>query len=83
MSQKNVEIVRRASRIFSERDFSKVPEVLDPEIVIDLSRNVFNPTVYHGYGGVRRFIGDVDEIWDGSNHQDPDLSVELFVLDSA
>jgi ketosteroid isomerase-like protein len=65
MSEENVEIVHRASRMFSERDFSQVPELLDPEVVIDLSRNVFNPTVYSGYDGVTRFVADVDEMWDG------------------
>jgi hypothetical protein len=32
----------------------RLPELLDPEVVIDLSRNVFHPDVYRGYDGVRR-----------------------------
>jgi ketosteroid isomerase-like protein len=64
MSQENVEIVRRASRFWIERDFSQMPELLDPEVVIDLSRNVFNPDVYRGYDGVKRYVQAVDEMWD-------------------
>jgi len=64
MSQENVEIVRRASRFWIERDFSQMTELLDPEVVIDLSRNVFNPDVYRGYDGVKRYVQAVDEMWD-------------------
>jgi uncharacterized protein len=64
MSEENVEVVRRASRFWIERDFSQMPELLDPEVVIDLSRNVFNPDVYRGYDGVKRYVKAVDEMWD-------------------
>jgi ketosteroid isomerase-like protein len=64
MSQENVEVVRRAIGFWIERDFSQIPELLDPEVVIDLSRNVFNPAVYRGYDGVKRYVEAVDEIWD-------------------
>jgi ketosteroid isomerase-like protein len=64
MSQQNVEVVRRANRFWIERDFSQISELLDPEVVIDLSRNVFNPDVYRGYDGVNRYVEAVDEMWD-------------------
>jgi uncharacterized protein len=65
MSQENVEVVRRANRFWIERDFSRISELLDPEVVIDLSRNIFNPDVYRGYEGVKRYVEAVDEMWDG------------------
>jgi ketosteroid isomerase-like protein len=64
MSQENVEIVRRAAEFWTDRDFSPMAEIFDPEIVVDLSRNVFNPDVYRGYEGVRRWVEVVDEMWD-------------------
>jgi ketosteroid isomerase-like protein len=64
MSQENVELVRRCTQFWTERDFSLIPELLDPEVVIDLSRNVFNPDVYRGYEGVKRYVDVVDEMWD-------------------
>jgi ketosteroid isomerase-like protein len=64
MSQENVEIVRRCYELWRDRDWSAVPEVLDPEFELDLSRNVFNPNVYHGRGGLERYVGEVDDVWD-------------------
>jgi ketosteroid isomerase-like protein len=64
MSQENVEIVRRAGEHWTSRDLSRMSEVFDPEVVVDLSRNVFNPAVYRGYEGVRRWVEAVDEMWD-------------------
>jgi ketosteroid isomerase-like protein len=64
MSQENVEIVRRCYGFLTDRDFSAVAELAHPDVVIDLSRNVFNPATYRGRDGVRRWIEGVDEIWD-------------------
>ncbi|MEK6272570.1 MAG: nuclear transport factor 2 family protein [Actinomycetota bacterium] len=65
MSQENVEVVRRCYELMTNRDFSAFPEVAHPDLVFDLSRNVFNPGVYRGLDGVRRFFEQVDEMWDG------------------
>jgi ketosteroid isomerase-like protein len=59
MSQGNVEIVRRCYEIWDDRDWSAVPELLDPDFELDLSRNVFNPDVYHGRDGLERYVGAV------------------------
>ena len=64
MSQENVEIVRRCSEFWTSRDFAYLAEVADPEVVIDMSRNVFNPGVYRGLDGFRRFVEQVDEMWE-------------------
>jgi len=50
--------------LWAEREFERIPEFFDPEVVIDLSRNVFNPDVYHGYDGVERFLQGVEETWE-------------------
>jgi ketosteroid isomerase-like protein len=64
MSQANVEIVRRVYQFWDHRDWSKIPELFAPEIELDLSRNVFNPAVYNGHGGLETYLSAVDEIWD-------------------
>ena len=46
------------------REWSAIPEFFDPDIEIDLSRNVFNPDVYHGHAGVERYVRAVEEVWD-------------------
>ena len=79
MSRENVEIVRRCTEFWADvspitdvldpnfwanRDVSPISDVLDPNVVIDLSRSDFNPDVYRGHGGVRRWVENVDEVWD-------------------
>ncbi len=64
MSQENVEIVRRCLEFWARRDYLLVTELLDPDVVFDLSRNVFNPDVHRGYDGLRRMVDAVDEMWD-------------------
>jgi len=62
MSQENVEIVRRGYEHYNrtgEADF----DVLDPEIVYDVSRRTFDPLVYHGHQGVREFGALIREQW--------------------
>ena len=63
MSRENVELVRRCYQLWTSRDFSAIPKVMDPEVVIDLSRNVFNPAVYRGHDGVRQYVEAVEEVW--------------------
>ena len=60
-----MEIVRRCFGFWANRNFSAIPEVAHPDLVLDVSRRVFNPAVYHGLDGFRQFAREVDEIWDG------------------
>ena len=64
MSRENVEIVRRCYELWDRREWSAIPELFDSDVEIDLSRNVFNPDVYHGHAGVERYVKVVEEIWD-------------------
>jgi ketosteroid isomerase-like protein len=64
MSEENVEIVRRCYGFWTDRDFSSIAALAHPDAVIDLSRNVFNPAVHRGLDGLRRWIEQVDEMWD-------------------
>jgi ketosteroid isomerase-like protein len=64
MSQENVEIVRRLSGFWRDRDFSVIEDAVHPDVVFDVSRNVFNPGVHHGIDGFRRFTEQTDETWE-------------------
>src|SRR4029453_4429746 len=64
MSQENVETVRRCVELFNRRDVEEVLELLDPDIELDLSRNIFNPDIYHGHAGIERWRNAVDDVWD-------------------
>ena len=64
MSRPDVEVVRRCYELWERRNWSAIPEIFDPDVEIDLSRNVFNPDVYRGHAGVERYLRAVEEIWD-------------------
>jgi ketosteroid isomerase-like protein len=62
MSQENVDVVRRCYSSWG--DLALLRDTMDPEVVLDFSRNVFNPGMYRGHDGVRRYLGDVEEAWE-------------------
>jgi uncharacterized protein len=64
MSQENVEIVRSALGAWAPEERERVLTLADPEIVIDATRNVFNPGTYAGIDGVRRMLVSMDETWE-------------------
>jgi ketosteroid isomerase-like protein len=64
MSEENVEVVRRCHDLWRKRDFERVLELVDPDAVFDLSRNVFNPDVYRGYDGFWRWVESAGQVWD-------------------
>ena len=64
MSQENVEIVNRAYEAMNDREFSRMPEFLDPDVEFDLSRNILNPDVYRGYAGFERLVSVIEDVWD-------------------
>jgi uncharacterized protein len=74
MSQKNVEIVRRGYDHYNrtgEADYS----LLDPEVVYDVSRRVFDPGVYRGHEGVREFTRLIREQWETMRIEPQDFIV--------
>lgn len=64
MSQEHVEIVRRCIELFNSRDLTQPLELVDPDIELDLSRNIFNPDIYHGHAGIERWRDAVEDVWD-------------------
>jgi ketosteroid isomerase-like protein len=63
MSEENVEIVRRLYGLWPDRVLA-AEEVLHPDVVIDVSRNVLTPALYHGFDGFQRFLERVEELWE-------------------
>lgn len=63
MSQQNVETVRSAFAAVNRGDRETAIGFLDPEVVIDATRSVFNSTTYVGMQGIRQWIADIDEVW--------------------
>ena len=64
MSEENVEIVRHLYELVNRGDLDAVLEYLDPSVHYDLSERVFNPAIYEGHDGIRRFYAELNEVWD-------------------
>jgi ketosteroid isomerase-like protein len=64
MSQENVEAARALYGFWEDRDYAAREHMVHPDLVVDLSRNVFNPAIYHGIEGFRRAVEQTDEMWD-------------------
>jgi ketosteroid isomerase-like protein len=64
VSQDDVEIVRRCIELFNRRDVAQALELLDPDIELDLSRNIFNADIYRGHAGIERWRSGVEDVWD-------------------
>jgi ketosteroid isomerase-like protein len=65
MSQENVEIVRSVYAALNRGDRERAIELAHPEVVLDATRNVFNPKTYIGKDGLRQWLTDMDDVWEG------------------
>ena len=69
MSRENVEVVRAAYDRLNRGDVEGFIELCHEDFEMDMSERVFNPDVYTGHDGIRRFYGDVRGVWE-SYHWD-------------
>ena len=56
--------VRRAHQALNEGDIDALVSVCDPQFRLDMSDRVFNPEVYEGHHGIRRFYAEVTDVWE-------------------
>jgi uncharacterized protein len=68
------DLVRRAYAALAERDFETLAGLADPDFELDVTDRVFNPATYRGEEGLRRFLAEVDELWESM-----DMNVERLV----
>lgn len=64
MSQENIEVVRSLHERLNSGDIDGVVELCEPGFHLDMSERVFNPEIYAGHDGIRRFYADVRDIWE-------------------
>ena len=65
MSQENVEIIRGVYAAMNRGDREEAIGLAHPEVVLDATRSVFNPKTYYGRDGLRQWLSDTEEIWEG------------------
>jgi ketosteroid isomerase-like protein len=64
MSQDNVEIARSIFAALNRGDRERAHAFAHPEVVLDATRNVFNPKTYVGIDGLRQWLADTDDVWE-------------------
>jgi ketosteroid isomerase-like protein len=68
------DLVRRAYAALAERDFEALGGLAVPDFELDVTDRVFNPATYRGEEGLRRFLAEVDELWESM-----DMKVERLL----
>ena len=58
------DIVRRAHDALNRGDAEALAALCAPDFRLDMSDRVFNPDVYSGHDGIRRFLAEVHEVWE-------------------
>ena len=64
MPRENVEIVRRAHEALNSGDVDALIALCDSRFRLDMSDRVFNPAVFEGHEGIRRFHSEVRDVWE-------------------
>jgi ketosteroid isomerase-like protein len=62
--KENLELVRRAHDALNSGDPEALVVLCDEQFSLDMSDRVFNPAVYEGHDGIRRFYSEVQEVWE-------------------
>jgi ketosteroid isomerase-like protein len=73
MSKENVELARRIFAALNRGDREKAIGFAHPEVVLDATRNVFNPKTYVGKDGLRQWLADTDDVWEGMHTEQNDF----------
>ena len=63
MSSQDVEIVQRAHDALNRGDMDALVGLCDAGFRLDMSDRIFNPAVYEGHEGIRRFYSEVRDVW--------------------
>jgi ketosteroid isomerase-like protein len=60
----NIKLIRRAHEALNSGDIDALVGLCDREFRLDMSDRVFNPAVYVGHDGIRRFYSEVRDVWE-------------------
>jgi ketosteroid isomerase-like protein len=69
----NVKVVRRAHEALNAGDMDRLIELCHEGFRLDMSDRIFNPAVYSGHDGIRRFYSEVRDVWDTYDWQPEEL----------
>jgi uncharacterized protein len=63
MAQQSLDIVRAAHEALNSGDMDALVVLCAADFQLDMSDRVFNPAVYEGHEGIRRFYAEVRDVW--------------------
>lgn len=66
-------VVRRAHDALNRGDAEGLAALSAPDFQLDMSDRVFNPEVYVGHDGIRRFMAEVHEVWESFTWEPTDI----------
>ena len=64
VAQEDLELVRLAHRHLNDGDVEGLIALCDADFELDMSARTLNPATYRGHDGIRRFYGEVSEVWE-------------------
>lgn len=77
MSEQNVELHRRVYRAINGRDGDALVALCDPSIEVHSVFAAVGGAVYHGHEGVRGWLRDLEESWEGEFRVEPETFFDL------
>jgi ketosteroid isomerase-like protein len=77
MSERNVELHRRAIEAFNARDIERLIALCDPGVEWNSTFAAVGVGVYHGHRGVRRWQRDTEDVWGTEIRADPEAFFDL------
>jgi len=64
VANEGLAIVERAHRALNSGDIDTLIDLCNDDFRLDMSDRVFNPVVYEGHDGIRRFYAEVQDVWE-------------------
>jgi ketosteroid isomerase-like protein len=75
--ERNLELLRRWFEAFNDRDVEAAVALCDPSGVFISTFAVGGAAVYHGRDGMRRYFGDLTEVWGDEIRLEPEAYFDL------
>jgi ketosteroid isomerase-like protein len=76
MSERNIELHRRAVEAYNARDIEAFIACADPSVEFHAAFATVGG-VYHGHDGLRKFFRDIEDAWGDENSLEPEAYFDL------
>jgi ketosteroid isomerase-like protein len=77
VSEQNIELLRRTVEAFKARDIDALTALFDPQAELHSVITTPGGAVYHGHNGLRRYLRDLEDAWEGEFHVEPQAYFDL------